>query len=132
MYLVVKHLHLTFVVVSLAGFVLRGIWMLIDSPWLGRRVTRILPHLVDTGLLASAIALAIMAAQYPLVHGWLTAKVVALLIYIGLGVVALRPGRSKGMRVMAWGAALVVFGYILTVAITKDPAGFLAWQGGRA
>src|SRR5690606_2556367 len=85
----IKHLHMLLAVVSLFGFVLRGAWMLRDSPLLQQRVVRVLPHVVDTLLLATAVALAVMSAQYPLVTGWVTAKVVGLIAYIVLGVIAL-------------------------------------------
>ena len=80
-----------------------------------------MPHLVDTLLLASAVALAVMSHQYPLANGWLTAKVAGLLIYIGLGTVALKRGRTRRVRVTAWLAAQAVFFYIVAVAITRQP-----------
>jgi uncharacterized membrane protein SirB2 len=66
-----------------------------------------------------------MAGQYPLVHGWLTAKVLGLVLYIGLGTVALRRGRTRGQRALAGLAAMLVFGFIVSVALSKNPAGFL-------
>jgi len=85
-----------------------------------------MPHVNDTLLLATAIALAWMLGQYPFVHGWLTAKVLALAGYILLGTVALRPGRPKGARVAAWIAAQIVFLYIVLVAHTRNPLFFAA------
>jgi len=120
-YPLVKQIHLLTVVVTLVLFVLRGAWMMADSPRLKARWVRIVPHLNDTLLLASGIALAVLLQQYPLVHGWLTAKLVALILYIVLGTIALKRGRSKGQRVAAWIAALAVFGYMLAVARAHDP-----------
>lgn len=60
-------------------------------------------------------------SQYPLAHGWLTAKVIALLVYIGLGMVALRYGRTMREKKIAYGLAIVVFGYIVLVAVTRTP-----------
>jgi uncharacterized membrane protein SirB2 len=124
-YLALKHLHLTAVILSFALFVLRGLWMLADSPALQRRWVRIVPHLVDTVLLASAIGLALTLRQYPFVDGWLTAKVLALIAYIILGSIALKRGRTKPIRAVAWIAALATFGYIVSVALTRHPLGFL-------
>jgi len=59
--------------------------------------------------------------QYPFVYSWLTAKVVALFLYIGLGLLALTYGRTKKIRVLSWIGALVVFFYIVLVALTKNP-----------
>ncbi len=117
-----KTLHVSCAALSLAGFALRGLWMLRASPLLNTRVTRTLPHIIDTLLLVSAIGLALRIHQYPLVHGWLTAKVVALLAYIVVGAIALRYGRSRQTRVLALALALMIFLYILAVAITRNPA----------
>lgn len=127
MYLALKHFHITCVILSGTGFALRGWWSITGSPRLRARLTRILPHIVDSCLLASAIGLAVMAEQYPFVHGWLTAKVLGLLTYIGLGAVALRPARPKGVRVAAFVGALATLSYIVSVALSKNPLGWLAW-----
>jgi uncharacterized membrane protein SirB2 len=58
------------------------------------------------------------------------AKIIGLLVYIGLGLVALRPGRPTAVRAVAWVAALATFGYIVSVAITKNPLGVLALVAG--
>lgn len=129
MYLALKHLHLTTIVLSFTLFTLRGIWMLLDSPGLQRRWVRITPHVIDTVLLASAIGLVLILKQYPFVHGWVTAKVLGLIAYIILGSLALRYGPTKPIRAAAWAAALAVFGYIVSVALTHAPLGFLLWLG---
>ena len=123
-YLAIKYLHMTCVALSGGGFFLRGILMLRDSPLLTSRPARVLPHLVDSLLLASAVTLAVLSGQYPFVQAWLTAKVLGLLTYIGLGTVALKRGRSRRVRLAAWLAALTVFSYVVSVALTKDSAGF--------
>lgn len=127
MYLVLKHFHIGCVILSGTGFALRGWWSIAGSPRLRARLTRILPHLIDSCLLASAIGLAVMAQQYPLVNGWLTAKVFGLLAYIGLGAVALRPARPRAVRIAAYVAALATLSYIVSVAVSKSPLGWLAW-----
>jgi uncharacterized membrane protein SirB2 len=91
------------------------------------RAARTLPHVVDTVLLAPAIALAWALRLDPPSTPWLAAKVVALLAYIALGMAALRPGRPPRLRVAAGGAALATFGYIVSVAVTRQPAGFLTF-----
>ncbi|MFO7542319.1 MAG: SirB2 family protein [Thiobacillus sp.] len=124
-YTLLKHLHLTTIALTLALFILRGIWMMADSPRLRARWVRIVPHLNDTLLLASGIGLAVLIEQYPLVHGWLTAKFFALILYIVLGIFALKRGKTRGQRIAAWIAALLVFGYMAAVAIAHDPLPFL-------
>jgi uncharacterized membrane protein SirB2 len=120
-YFFLKNLHLTTIAISLGLFVLRGAWMITASPRLQARWVRVVPHINDTLLLASGIGLAVLIQQYPLVHGWLTAKLLALILYIGLGTLALKRGKTRSQRIAAWIAALLVFGYMLAVAITHDP-----------
>jgi len=124
-YTLLKTLHLTTIAITLALFLLRGIWMMADSPRLQVRWVRIVPHLNDTLLLASGIGLAVLLQQYPLVHGWITAKVLALILYIVLGTIALKRGKTRGRRIAAWVAALLVFGYMAAVAVTHNPFPFL-------
>jgi uncharacterized membrane protein SirB2 len=120
-YVVLKTVHEGSVAASYALFVMRGAWMMRESAQLARRWVKTVPHLIDTVLLASAIAMAVMSRQYPFVSGWLTAKVLGLILYIGLGMVALRRGRTRGTRIAAWIAAQAVFFYIVAVAFTRNP-----------
>ena len=126
-YLALKYFHVTCVVLSGSGFVLRGFWMLTDSPLLARPWVKVVPHIVDTLLLASAISLSLLSQQYPLAQDWLSAKVFALFAYIGFGSVALRHGRNKPVRAAAWCVALSIFAYIVSVALARDPRGFISW-----
>ncbi|WP_313035830.1 SirB2 family protein [Massilia alkalitolerans] len=120
-YIALKHLHVTFVALSGLLFLVRGIWMLRASPRLQQRWARIVPHIVDTLLLASAIGLAVVSHQYPGQMPWLTAKVVGLVAYIVLGTIALKRGRTQGVRTAAFVGALACFAYIVAVAVTKNP-----------
>ena len=120
-YIALKHLHVSFVALSGLLFLVRGIWMLRASPRLQQRWARIVPHIVDTLLLASAIGLAVVSHQYPGQMPWLTAKVVALVEYIVLGTIALKRGRTRQARVLAFVGALACFAYIVSVAVTKNP-----------
>jgi uncharacterized membrane protein SirB2 len=123
--LTIKYLHISFVSLSYILFFLRGVWMLRASPLLQQRWVRIVPHIVDTALLASAITLAIQLSISPLAAPWLMAKIIALLAYILLGTIAIKRGKTKNIRIVAWLAAQLVFFYIIGVAITHDP---LPWQ----
>jgi uncharacterized membrane protein SirB2 len=120
-----KDIHIASVLLTFVLFFVRGIWMMVDSELLQRKWTRLVPPLIDTTLLISAIVLAITIRQYPFVHGWLTAKVVALFFYIALGMLALTYGRSKQIRVVSWLGAQLCFLYIVGVALTKNPLLFL-------
>ena len=120
-YFILKYVHVGAVIVSFSLFFLRGLWMMAAPEKLAARWVRVVPHVIDTVLLVSAIALAAMTAQYPFVQPWLTAKVLALLVYILLGTVAIRPGRARRMRIVAWILALAVFGYMVAVARARVP-----------
>ncbi len=121
MFALAKNVHVTCVFLTWLLFLVRGIWMLRDSALLQREYTRVIPPFIDTLLLISAIVLATTLHQYPITHSWLTAKLIALLGYIGLGMVALTYGRTKSMRTAAWIGAQVCFFYIVSVALTHDP-----------
>jgi len=125
LYQTLKQAHIFFVYLSIAGFLLRGAWMIMNSRLLHHRLTRILPHVIDTLLVVSAISLSIMIAQYPFVAGWVTAKIIGLLVYIGLGVIALKRGRTLAIRLGAFVGAIAVYAWIISVAVTKQPSGFL-------
>ena len=123
MYLTIKAMHIGCAILSIGGFLVRGVLRLRDSPLLGVRWMRIAPHVIDTILLASALWLAWVSGQYPFAQGWLTAKVLALVAYIALGSVALRYGRSRGDRAVAFVLALGAAAYIVSVALSRDPLG---------
>lgn len=120
-FMLLKTLHVGCVAVSFSLFFLRGLWTLNDSPLMRQRWVRIAPHVVDTLLLGSALALAVLIRQYPFADAWLTAKVLALLLYIILGSLALKHARSRAARLSCWLAAQAVFGYIVLVAINHNP-----------
>jgi uncharacterized membrane protein SirB2 len=115
-----KYVHLTCVVLSGAGFFIRGIWMIRESPRLHEKWVRVLPHIIDTTLLVSAILLAWQIRQYPFGHAWLTAKVLALVAYIVIGAIGLKYGKTKKIRVTAWLVAMAIFLYIVLVALTRQ------------
>jgi uncharacterized membrane protein SirB2 len=125
-YAAVKLVHQSAVLLSVAGFFVRGIASFVGARWVSGRTAKTLPHVVDTVLLVSALMLAWMLRLTPGNAPWLLAKVVGLVVYVGLGVVALRPARPLAARAAAWVAALVTVGWIVSVALSKNPWGFFA------
>jgi len=126
MYSVLKHSHMLFAVTSGVLFVLRGVWMMMESEQLQKRWVKILPHIIDTLLLGCAIALTVMLQQYPFVDHWLTAKLIALVLYVLVGTIAIKRGKTKKIRVFAFVLALLLYGYIVGVAINHNVLSFLA------
>ena len=116
----IKVLHVFCALLTLVSFCLRGAWMLGDCPLLQQRMTRILPHVIDTVLFVSGVTLAIRWYGAFYREPWLVAKLIAVLIYIVCGMVALRPGRPRPVRATAFAAALLVFAWIVWVAHTRS------------
>ena len=119
----IKFIHIACVVLSGSLFALRGMMMLAGSQWVYHPLLRRGSYLIDTTLLTAGIALAVILHQYPFVQAWLTAKVVLLVVYIVLGVFALRRGRSHGSRAAFFVTALAVYLFIVSIAMAHDPRG---------
>ncbi len=119
-YLAIKHLHMSCAALSGSFFILRGVWMMRASAMLQKPWVKVLPHLVDTVLLASALTMAYLSGQYPFQQNWLTAKLLALVLYIVLGTIALKRGKTAGIRLVALVASIVTFAYIISVALTRQ------------
>lgn len=118
----VKYIHVTAITLSIMGFVVRVILKLNDSPDQTRYWFKKLPHKVDTLLLASALTMVYILGVNPLTTFWIAEKIIGLLIYILLGMIALRWGKTKNVRITAAGMAVMVFSYIVYVAHYKAPA----------
>ncbi len=120
-YVPILILHMTAAVLSPVLFSLR-VWRRLRDLDPAQGWLRVTPHVVDTLLLAAGVALALIIGEYPFVNGWLTAKLLALIAYIGVGHVAVRRARTRGGRVGAWLAGLALILYIFAVAVSRDPA----------
>lgn len=126
MYLAVKHIHLTMVSLSLLLFLVRGFWTFAYPQMMQKTWVKVVPHLIDTLLLVSAITLCVLIQQYPGIHGWVTAKVIALVAYIVLGTIALKRGKTKAIKATAMLLALMTFAYIGMVAVSHSPTPWAA------
>ncbi len=126
MYGLLKTLHVVCATITISGFVLRGFWMLIESPLLSHKLTRIAPHIVDTLFLLSGIFMLLIAGMNPFTQPWLLAKFAALIVYILLGTIAIRRGRTRNVRAVAFVSAIAVFAYVIGVGMSRSPASWLA------
>lgn len=120
-YIVLKHLHVTCVLLSGLGFAWRSALMWFGSPALQHRLARVLPHLIDSLLLGSALLMAWMSGQYPFSADWLTAKFFGLLAYIVFGIMALKRGKTRRTRRGFAVLALLTYAYIVSVALQRSP-----------
>lgn len=124
LYTIIKHLHMLAAVLSILGFIARGILRFQDSPILDKKPVKILPHINDTVLLVCGFTLAAMIGAQAGGHTWLAAKLVALVAYILLGMLTLKWAPNHTVRAVSFVAAILVFVYIMLVARTKMPFPF--------
>ena len=122
-YLIFKHLHMTAVALSGLLFMVRGLWLLQGSAQLQAKWVKITPHVVDTLLLVSAIAMLVVAQQFPV---WVHVKITLLVVYIGLGLMAFKKAKTQGQKLTFLLAAVAVYVFLISVALAKSPAGFFA------
>lgn len=121
MYSILKHIHLTAIVISLTLFTLRFIWTLRGSDLMQKKWVKIVPHVNDTILLASALALCFVIGSYPFSDSWLTQKVVGVVCYILLGLWALKWAKTNGAR---WIGFIGAIGFVVLtakIAVFKQP-----------
>ena len=117
-----KQIHMAAVGLSGLFFALRGLWMIYESSLLNTKLVRVLPHVIDTVLLLSAAVLIVHMGGIPL---WVQVKVLALFVYVAFGMAAFKGG-SMGMRMTAFFMGLLTYSFIISVAVSKNPYGFLA------
>ena len=120
MYTVIKNAHITFALISISLFVLRAYWSVMESPRLQKRWAKTVPHINDALLLSCAVYLMNASHQFPFSDNWLTAKLLALLVYIVTGTVAIKRGKTRGIRLLFSLLAAATFSYIFAVARTHS------------
>jgi uncharacterized membrane protein SirB2 len=122
----IRWVHIFAVITSGSLFLLRGLGTLAGARWPMWAPLRYLTYTVDTVLLTAALMLATLLHQYPFVHGWLTAKVLLLVVYIVLGMLALKRARTRAARAWCFAAAVAVFLFIASIARAHHPLGVFA------
>jgi len=119
-------IHLTCVLISVSFFTVRFVWMWQGNSLLQARWVKISPHIIDSLLLLSAIGLMFIVDQYPFINDWLTVKLFALVVYIVAGTIALKRGKTLAIRTIAGAFSIVTVLYMMTVALSRHPLGFLS------
>jgi len=102
---------------SFTGFLIRAGWAYRASELLQQTWVRVVPHIVDTLLLILGVVLALNLSG-GLTQGWITFKLLALVAYIGFGVMTLR-GRDQ-VRNIGLVGAITAFIYMLLVAFSRQ------------
>ena len=124
--ILLKNIHLISVGVSFIYFLIRGYWMFVESKWLQREMwARVVPDAIDTVLLTSGVFLILLTEQYPTEQDWLAAKLIALLVYIVFGSIAIKRGKTLPVRLASFALACLTYVYILGVALQRDTASWL-------
>jgi len=122
----IKFVHVLCVILSGSLFALRGMLMLARSRFSNHVALRVLSYAIDTVLLTAALMLVTSLHQYPFVQAWLTVKVLLLVVYIVLGVFALKRGRTRSVQMGCYFAALLVYAFIVSVARAHSPWGLFS------
>ena len=125
MYEILKHSHMTALALSFLLFFVRGYLMMRESPASKHRALTITPHIINLILIGTGISLAVLLQFSPGSQPWLAVKLVALIVYIVLGILTFRHQKMAARKIF-WLLALVVFAFIISVAQSKNPYGFFA------
>ena len=125
-YFLVKHLHVIAALLSITFFTVRAWWSVRESPWLQRPWVRVAPHVIDTALLGLGVWLMVLLQAWPWRAPWLAAKLLGLLLYILVGTIAIKRGKTPRTRGLAAIVAIVIFVYIIGAAVRHAPWSWLA------
>ncbi|MFY9178473.1 MAG: SirB2 family protein [Venatoribacter sp.] len=117
-YETLKQAHAGLAYLTILLFVLRFVLFTLAPKWKQQKVFKILPHIIDTLLLIFAL-LMVFSSGFHLPHSWLAAKIIGLVLYVGMGVLAIRKGSKLGFS-----AAVLCYLYIFGVAKYKTA---LSW-----
>lgn len=121
----IKLVHIAMAMASVALFALRGAGVVAGMRWPHATVLRWASYAIDTTLLTAALMMLTFLPGAMFANGWLAAKVTLLVVYVLLGVFALRRGRTQATRVACYIAALATFAMMYTIARAHHPLGFL-------
>ena len=124
LYVIIRFIHSGCALLSILGFAGRGYLKVSKGRIPQQFAFKVLPHIIDTVLLVSALMLVIMSGQYPFVSPWVTAKVITLFIYIAIGILLMRMEVGKAVRTVIYLLALLCGVYMISVAISKNPVPF--------
>lgn len=121
----IKQFHIFIALLSGSLFALRGGFALAGARWPQALPVKWMSYAIDTSLLTAALMLLTILPWAMFANGWLLAKVVLIVVYVVLGVMAMRPRRSLRDRALYYAAALLVFLSIYGIARAHHPLGFL-------
>ncbi|WP_158527253.1 SirB2 family protein [Pelagibaculum spongiae] len=113
--------HLVTVVLALF-FLLSATLIANKKPaWLDNSLMIKLPMLNNGLVLLSAIFLFFIFKQYPFVNDWVTAKLIALILFIALAAILMRKKISGKPGMIVAGCAVACWLYLYAVGKTMNP-----------
>lgn len=114
----IKLIHLSFVLFALVNFVGKFALLHLRSDLLTHPYLKVAHHVISGLLILSGIILVFQGGWLSIAYGWIIAKVLAVLMFVALGVFTMR---SEGQnRWLGFAGTLLCFAYIMAVAITKN------------
>lgn len=116
----IKLIHILCAYATGIGFALRGVLAVTNSDRLDSKLVKKLPHIIDTFLLASGVTMMVSWSFWPTSQPWLAAKIIALLVYIGFGLLMLRWGHDTKRKWIGFAGGLLIYVYIVGVAHSKN------------
>ena len=122
----IKQFHIFIALLSGSLFAVRGAFALAGARWPRALPVKWLSYAIDTSLLTAAMMLLTILPWAMFANGWLLTKILLIVAYVVLGVLAMRPHRTRRARALYYAAALLVFAAIYGIARAHHPLGWLA------
>jgi uncharacterized membrane protein SirB2 len=105
--------HIILIWLSLLMYLLQG------SLVFSRKQSKTMMTLASISSLAlfgTGIALVFMISNISFANGWVMTKLVGTLVYVSLGVLALKPGYSQSVSILLWLLGIAVLIYTFAIA----------------
>ncbi len=120
----IKFVHLSFILFSLISFVGRFALSIVKPEVLEQKMFKIAPHVINGILLLSGILLVFQGNWLDGAYGWIIGKIVLILAYIYLGLMAFKLP-NKQHRMYAFAGGIACFLTIAMIAVKKSVFFFL-------
>jgi uncharacterized membrane protein SirB2 len=113
--------HAIVALLSIAIYLIRGIWMLTNNPAVTGKAALASASLSMLILLGTGLWLAFVSTAHG-VDNFVIIKAIGLIVYVVLGVIALKPGLGKAAASILWLAGAATFAYTFLFAKNLVPA----------
>jgi len=112
-------LHKIAVLTSISVFFIRGLGVIYERQWVTRKPVKIVPHIVDTVLILSAVGI-VLVTPFAFSDPWILLKTLGVLVYVGLSVLVFKIAKSRAQRALFWALNLAVLFFLVAVAVEKQ------------